>query len=308
MSIPSAEVHPCCHSKRAKWTRLSRDIERDYPEILNLAQRHTRCTAGSCLRKPKDDEQPKCRFEFPMDLVDESALTEVEGKWIFTPRRNDFEHVHLLGCWHAPAASRTRYSCLYAFVRKSGARNFVRRVLIWWVSSLLLLSTSQRQLSDQQWFRNILDRISLNRVIGNYHVMLMTTRAALIPNFEVFARMSRVCFLPLEKWTNTTFCDWSLWMFPSQKSKQARIATRHQPRRLKQHNVWIQSHDCLLERGLCWELIFERRSELLVVRRFRWRIFYTAKGINLQQTYMSLFRLSLRIIVDHFCHTLIFSP
>lgn len=61
----------------------------DLTELLNCVQRHTKCTAGSSLRKDKSG-QNKCRFSFPEPELQSSVLdcTDVNNINI-TTKRND---------------------------------------------------------------------------------------------------------------------------------------------------------------------------------------------------------------------------
>ncbi len=46
----------------------------DYCDLLNMVQRHTRCSTNYCLRKKTHDSEPKCRFNFPMDVCSKTRL------------------------------------------------------------------------------------------------------------------------------------------------------------------------------------------------------------------------------------------
>lgn len=170
-----------------------------------------------------------------------------------------WQYVHLLGWRHTSAASHPGFCCLYAFVKESVFQNFVREVLIWWVTSLLFLSTSQRQLSDQPQFRGILDRISFNKATRNDHLMSMTRRAALIPNFENSWKDDLRLFPTNKKVDEYNLLRLKFLNVPVAKIGLGWKCPAAQTRRLKQHKVWNQSYDCVLELELCWELIFGRR-------------------------------------------------
>ena len=51
--------HPC-----AKWFKDVSDCESDYESLLNCVQRHTRCSAGYCLRKKRGHDVAECRFGY----------------------------------------------------------------------------------------------------------------------------------------------------------------------------------------------------------------------------------------------------
>lgn len=61
----------------------------DFCQILNRVQRHLKHTPGYCLRKPESGGAAVSRFKFPFPLVTSSQITKTDGKWIFSPKRND---------------------------------------------------------------------------------------------------------------------------------------------------------------------------------------------------------------------------
>ena len=74
------ELHPC--------QRLHSDIpehekQSDYVDLLNMVQRHTRCSTGYCLRKKSNETELKCRFHFPFEPCQKTKL--------------EFEKIHTSG-------------------------------------------------------------------------------------------------------------------------------------------------------------------------------------------------------------------
>ena len=63
--------HPC---QRRYQDIMDCDINDDYCDLLNMVQRHTRCSTSYCLRKKSADSEPKCRFNFPMDPCPKTTL------------------------------------------------------------------------------------------------------------------------------------------------------------------------------------------------------------------------------------------
>ena len=56
--------HPCAKQLRAINVE---ELDRDLKDLVNMCQKHTRCTPGYCLRV-MDDGQQKCRFNFPKPI------------------------------------------------------------------------------------------------------------------------------------------------------------------------------------------------------------------------------------------------
>ena len=86
--VPPAP-HPC-----AKRFADVDDFESDYESLLNCVQRHTRCTAGYCLRKKRGSDVAECRFGYPKALTDTTSVSverSDNGKTEVTvePKRND---------------------------------------------------------------------------------------------------------------------------------------------------------------------------------------------------------------------------
>ena len=77
-------VRPTIHPCRKHYQDIADcDTNDDFCDLLNMVQRHTRCSTSYCLRKKTTDSEPKCRFNFPMDACSKTRL--------------DFEKVHTKG-------------------------------------------------------------------------------------------------------------------------------------------------------------------------------------------------------------------
>ena len=65
------EVHPCQRQYKEipNWERDS-----DYVDLLNMVQRHTRCSTSYCLRKKQNESDLNCRFHFPYDQCLQTQL------------------------------------------------------------------------------------------------------------------------------------------------------------------------------------------------------------------------------------------
>ncbi|CAB4020199.1 Hypothetical predicted protein [Paramuricea clavata] len=73
------EVHPCQRSHDIP----EHEKQSDYVDLLNMVQRHTRCSASYCLRKKSSETELKCRFHFPFDYCSQTKL--------------EFEKIHTSG-------------------------------------------------------------------------------------------------------------------------------------------------------------------------------------------------------------------
>ncbi len=74
------ETHPC---QRLHHDIPEHEIQSDYVDLLNMVQRHTRCSTSYCLRKKSNETELKCRFHFPFDHCPETKL--------------EFEKIHTSG-------------------------------------------------------------------------------------------------------------------------------------------------------------------------------------------------------------------
>ncbi|CAB3994683.1 ATP-dependent DNA helicase PIF1, partial [Paramuricea clavata] len=74
------EVHPC---QRSHHDIPEHEKQSDYVDLLNMVQRHTRCSTSYCLRKKSNETDLKCRFHFPFDICPKTKL--------------EFEKVHTSG-------------------------------------------------------------------------------------------------------------------------------------------------------------------------------------------------------------------
>lgn len=85
INTQTGPYHPC--------DKLFIDIPDDEKEmdlmyLLNTVQRHTMC-GNHCLRKDTKTGKQFCRFKFPKDLRDESAVEDCDGYLSYIPVRND---------------------------------------------------------------------------------------------------------------------------------------------------------------------------------------------------------------------------
>ena len=88
-----------CHPCQKRYQEIPEcDIDDDFCDLLNMVQRHTRCSTSYCLRKKSTDSEPKCRFNFPMDLCPKTRLEfeqiktksdEVQYRAKIVTKRND---------------------------------------------------------------------------------------------------------------------------------------------------------------------------------------------------------------------------
>ena len=67
--MPTPQNHPC-----AKNPLNTQSHEQDYCELVNVVERHTKCSAAYCLRKKIGQNETKCRFEYPCQLQLETEL------------------------------------------------------------------------------------------------------------------------------------------------------------------------------------------------------------------------------------------
>ncbi len=74
------ETHPC---QRSHSDIPEHEKQSDYVDLLNMVQRHTRCSTSYCLRKKSNETELKCRFHFPFDHCPQTKL--------------EFEKIHTSG-------------------------------------------------------------------------------------------------------------------------------------------------------------------------------------------------------------------
>lgn len=86
--------HPC---QTSYLSLQSKDVERDYVDLLNSVQRHTTCSSKYCLRK-NDKSALECRFHFPFESCSDTTLQfepintmsgETKYKATVVTKRND---------------------------------------------------------------------------------------------------------------------------------------------------------------------------------------------------------------------------
>ena len=68
-------IKPDCHPCHKRYEDIPEvDVHDDYCDLLNMVQRHTRCSTSYCLRKKSTDSEPTCRFKFPMSVCPKTEL------------------------------------------------------------------------------------------------------------------------------------------------------------------------------------------------------------------------------------------
>ena len=77
------QAHPC---QRRHNDIPEHEKQSDYIDLLNMVQRHTRCSTSYCLRKKSNETELKCRFHFPFDHCLQTKL--------------EFEKIHTSGEEH----------------------------------------------------------------------------------------------------------------------------------------------------------------------------------------------------------------
>ena len=80
------DMHPCQRQYKdiPEW-----DMNSDYVDLLNMVQRHTRCSTNYCLRKKSNEKELKCRFHFPFDHCTE---TKIEFEKVHSKNSNDQQY------------------------------------------------------------------------------------------------------------------------------------------------------------------------------------------------------------------------
>ncbi|OWA50645.1 hypothetical protein BV898_15155 [Hypsibius exemplaris] len=106
-NVALGAVSPALHPCELSGAQLKDDLG-DLGNCQNILLRHTRCAVGRCLVMLKTTLEWICRFNFPFDLSELSAvLKNAKNHWKFMPRRND----PLLNC-HNPVLVQTwRANC-----------------------------------------------------------------------------------------------------------------------------------------------------------------------------------------------------
>ena len=62
-------IHPC-----QEYHKNIKDSDNDYIDLLNMVQRHTRCSTSYWLRKKHNETEPECRFNFPFETCTKTSL------------------------------------------------------------------------------------------------------------------------------------------------------------------------------------------------------------------------------------------
>ena len=65
------ETHPC---QRSHSDIPEHEKQSDYVDLINMVERHTRCSTSYCLRKKSNETELKCRFHFPFDQCPQTKL------------------------------------------------------------------------------------------------------------------------------------------------------------------------------------------------------------------------------------------
>ena len=70
------------------------NINGDFSDLVNSVQRHTKCSAAYCLRKKGNQDEPTCRFKYPLpeqacSCLSFEKLTDGSIRATLTTKRND---------------------------------------------------------------------------------------------------------------------------------------------------------------------------------------------------------------------------
>lgn len=64
------DIHPC----KERFKDAMRDPDKDYEDLVNVVQRHTKCSSAYCLYKKGENSDYSCRFNFPKDISTNTHL------------------------------------------------------------------------------------------------------------------------------------------------------------------------------------------------------------------------------------------
>lgn len=93
-------VHPC----KVNYLNITKnDLNKDYVDLLNSVQRHTQCSTKYCLRKTKNSDELKCRFNFPFDNCNK---TTIEFEKIHTKDNSDKYRAKIVNQRNDPRVNR----------------------------------------------------------------------------------------------------------------------------------------------------------------------------------------------------------
>ena len=67
-SFSKLQVHPC----KIKFSDID-DFDKDYAQLVNTVERHSKCNSGYCLREDKQGNQ-YCRFHYPLPLQNDTFI------------------------------------------------------------------------------------------------------------------------------------------------------------------------------------------------------------------------------------------
>ena len=65
-----SDIHPC----KERFKDAMRDPDKDYEDLVNLVQRHTKCSSAYCLYQKGENSDYSCRFNFPKDISTNTHL------------------------------------------------------------------------------------------------------------------------------------------------------------------------------------------------------------------------------------------
>lgn len=69
------EIHPC--SKRLSEVQ---DLDEDLVQLVNRVQRHSKCSAKTCLRRKERKSKLTCRFNFPYEFREDTEIRSKDGE------------------------------------------------------------------------------------------------------------------------------------------------------------------------------------------------------------------------------------
>ena len=67
--MPTADNHPCALNP----LQITGNAK-DYCNLVNAVERHTRCSAAYCLHKKSDQVLAKCRFDYPRQTTEATNI------------------------------------------------------------------------------------------------------------------------------------------------------------------------------------------------------------------------------------------
>ena len=151
--------HPC----KKTFTEVKKNLDSDYADLVNSVQRHTQCNSSYCLRYNASKKESYCRFNFPMELNNETKIeyeqvcnskSEMNYRPIVVLRRNDsrlnrHNRIQLQG-WRANVdvqAIIDHYACL-EYITKYASKSERTSKVINEAFSKVLTNTKESDLED----------------------------------------------------------------------------------------------------------------------------------------------------------------